>query len=117
VANDAAAIAALRAAARPRLPPSLATVLDSPIRIDARSDLGRGVDGRYVAGRISIRRALLDASADGDAATPRRDALAALVHELAHAWDRSPAGGASRDPRLLDLALSHCCLFCRSLGS
>jgi hypothetical protein len=104
VANDAAAIAALRAAARPRLPPSLATVLDSPIRIDARSDLGRGVDGRYVAGRISIRRALLDASADGDAATPRRDALAALVHELAHAWDRSPAGGASRDPRLLDLA-------------
>ena len=33
-----------------------------------------------------------------------RAALAALIHELAHVLDRGPAGGLSRDPRLLDLA-------------
>ena len=33
-----------------------------------------------------------------------RAALAALLHELAHAYDRAPRGGLSRDPRLLDLA-------------
>lgn len=33
-----------------------------------------------------------------------RAALAALLHELAHVYDRAPRGGLSRDPRLLDLA-------------
>ncbi|MGH8204735.1 MAG: DUF4105 domain-containing protein, partial [Steroidobacteraceae bacterium] len=31
-------------------------------------------------------------------------ALAAVIHELAHFYDRMPQGGLSRDPRLLDLA-------------
>ncbi len=31
-------------------------------------------------------------------------ALTALLHELAHVYDRAPRGGLSRDPRLLDLA-------------
>mgnify|MGYP003583121698 FL=1 len=39
---------------------------------------------------------------DDDPAT--RAALAALLHELAHLYDRTAAGGLSRDPRLLDLA-------------
>src|SRR6185295_17342848 len=33
-----------------------------------------------------------------------RAALAAVIHELAHFYDRTPQGGLSRDPRLLDLA-------------
>ena len=42
--------------------------------------------------------------AAGDADPDARAALAALLHELAHVHDRSPRGGLSRDPRLLDLA-------------
>jgi hypothetical protein len=45
------------------------------------------------------------AAADAGAADPaRRPAVAALLHELAHFYDRSAAGRLSSDPRLLDLA-------------
>ena len=99
-----AAADALLATTRAQLPPALAELLDGRLRIDWRDDLSPRVDGHYRNGRITLRRALLDVStADpGDAAS--RPARAALIHELAHAWDRSPAGGASHDPRLLDLA-------------
>ena len=33
-----------------------------------------------------------------------RAALSAVIHELAHFYDRTPQGQLSRDPRLLDLA-------------
>ena len=33
-----------------------------------------------------------------------RAALAAVIHELAHFYDRTPQGQLSRDPRLLDIA-------------
>src|SRR5690606_32952373 len=61
-----------------------------------RDDLPDGVHGRIRGRRIALSSALLAASVPGD------DATAALVHELAHAWDREH--GLSRDPRLLDLA-------------
>ena len=70
------------------------------VRVAWRDDLPPDVHGRAYAGRILLRKALL--AGDDD-----RPARAALVHELAHLYDRSPGGGLSRDPRLLDLAGWH----------
>src|SRR5690606_22777476 len=67
------------------------------VRVEWRGDLPAEVHGRTRGNRILLRRALLE-DADG------RAARAALVHELAHVYDRSAAGGLSRDPRLLELA-------------
>jgi hypothetical protein len=103
--DDSAATEALLAAARPGLPAALAALLDDRPRIEWRDDLPAGVDGHYRRGHITLRRGLLDPSHTVRIDDPAsRAAVAALVHELAHAWDRSPAGGASRDPHLLDLA-------------
>ena len=76
-----------------------------------RDDLPDGVHGRIRGQRIALSRALLPASA-GPAGGPGQDhvppgaahddAVVALIHELAHAWDREH--GLSRDPGLLDLA-------------
>ncbi len=59
--------------------------------------------------RLLLDRALLDGwmarphdAGIEDPAT--RAALAAVIHELAHFYDRTPQGRLSRDPRLLDLA-------------
>ncbi|WP_133478617.1 DUF4105 domain-containing protein [Cognatilysobacter segetis] len=105
---DARATAAVLAAIRPRLPPALIETLDAGVRIEWRDDLRAGVDGHFRAGTIALRRGLLpeaiSPAADAASAPLGRAVLAAFVHELAHAWDRSTAGGASRDPRLLDLA-------------
>ncbi len=73
-----------------------------------RDDLPERVHGRAHAGRVGLRRALLDdwmrRPADAGEADPATHAaLSAVLHELAHVYDR---GGAhlSSDPRLLDLA-------------
>ena len=65
--------------------------------------------GRATTRRLLLKRALLDdwmARSYGvgieDPAT--RAALAAVIHELAHFYDRTPQGRLSGDPRLLDLA-------------
>ena len=79
-----------------RLPPAWADALGE-VRLEWRDDLPADVHGRAFDGRILLRRSLL-------AAGSGRAANAALIHELAHLYDRSPAGGMSRDPRLLDLA-------------
>ncbi|GAB1595707.1 DUF7844 domain-containing protein [Lysobacter claricitrinus] len=83
------------------LPPAWSAALDAPLRVEWRDDLPAHVEGRYVAGTVKLRRSLLDPSTP---VSPSRPAVAAVLHELAHAWDRSPRGGLSRDPRLLDLA-------------
>jgi hypothetical protein len=67
------------------------------------------VHGRAKAHRLLLRRTLLDgwmARPNGAGLEdPRtRAAIAAVIHELAHFYDRTPRGGLSRDPRLLDLA-------------
>ncbi len=94
-------------AASARLPPLLRDRLGT-IALRWRDDLPEQVHGRAHAGRIDLRRALLDGwlrrpvdAGDDDPAT--HAALAAVLHELAHVYDR---GGArlSSDPRLLDLA-------------
>lgn len=92
-----------------RLPPAWAGAIASPVQVEWRSDLPPQVHGRALHGRILLRRTLLDDwMADGGGASIERPAaraaLAALVHELAHLYDRGPRGGLSRDPRLLDLA-------------
>lgn len=93
---ERAASAAVLAQSQARVPPHWAAALGALV-VEWRDDLPPHVAGRYVRGRVRLQRALLH--------DPQPDtALAALLHELAHAWDRSAAGGLSRDPRLLDLA-------------
>ena len=90
------------------VPPGWSAGIDGPLRIEWHDGLPAHVEGRYRNGLVRLRRSLLrdwqarDASRPDDAAT--RAARAAVLHELAHAWDRSHKGGLSRDARLLDLA-------------
>ncbi|NYZ63149.1 DUF4105 domain-containing protein [Luteimonas sp. SJ-16] len=91
------------------LPPAWRAADGLDVRVQWRDDLRDGVHGHARGDRVLLRRALLDAwiAAGPEAATaspPRRAALAAVVHELAHRYDRSPHGGLSRDGRLRDLA-------------
>ncbi|MGY0634564.1 DUF7844 domain-containing protein [Luteimonas sp. A478] len=83
-----------------RLPAAWSRSLESPIRVQWRSDLPSHVQGRIRGQSMRLQRTLLDDwMRDDDPA-----ALSAVIHELAHLHDRSAAGGLSRDPRLLDLA-------------
>lgn len=87
-----------------RLPDAWSRALP-PLTLIWRDGLPPRVAGHYARGTVQLRRGLLAAGAAAEPAHPaRRAAVAALLHELAHAWDRSPAGGLSREPRLLDLA-------------
>ncbi|MCW0466045.1 hypothetical protein NB705_003118 [Xanthomonas sacchari] len=67
--------------------------------------------GRAKAKRLLLNKRLLrdwmaaeDPDTDPAVDPARRPALAAVLHELAHFYDRSAAGRLSSDPRLLDLA-------------
>lgn len=92
-----------------RLPPAWADALDRPIDVQWRADLPAQVHGRAQARRMLLDRALLDAwmarPADAGSDDPGAHAArAAVIHELAHFYDRTSRGRLSRDPRLLDLA-------------
>lgn len=101
-AEEAGATAVLVAAVEPRLPLALRTVLADDARIVWR-DLPDDVHGRQFGRMIALQRDLMPGVMSGhlDSASP---ALRALVHELAHRFDRLPQGGLSSDPRLRDLA-------------
>jgi hypothetical protein len=91
-----------------RLPVAWSDALDRRIDVEWRDDLPAEVHGRAKA-RLLLNRALLDGwmarTPDAGIEDPAtRAALAAVIHELAHFYDRTPQGGLSRDPRLLDLA-------------
>ncbi|WP_411834650.1 DUF4105 domain-containing protein [Pseudoxanthomonas mexicana] len=104
-ATQAQASQALIDEAMQRLPPAWAASLPAGLTLRWRGDLPAQVHGRAQGRRIALASSLLDdwMSRPADAMA-RRAALAALLHELAHVHDRSPQGGLSRDPRLLDLA-------------
>lgn len=103
-------------AAFARLPRKWRDGLDTRIELVWRNDLPAEVHGRARGWRLSMDRSLLpgwmeasrrlsDAAGRGDRiAGPGRAALATLIHELAHYYDRTPQGHLSKDPRLLDLA-------------
>lgn len=106
---QAAATRQLLADAVQRLPAAWADALQQRIEVEWRDDLPAQVHGRAQGRQMLLDRALLD----GWMARPRaagledpatRAALAAVIHELAHFYDRVPQGRLSRDPRLLDLA-------------
>lgn len=106
---EAAASQQLLANATRRLPARWARALTQPIAVEWREDLPARVHGRAKARKILLDRALLagwsarDPSRGNDDPAARA-ALSAVLHELAHLYDRTPLGGLSRDPRLLDLA-------------
>ena len=96
-------------AAVQRLPPKWTAALDRRIAVAWRDDLPAQVHGRARAGSLLLKRALLDdwMARPADAGTDEpatRAALSAVIHELAHFYDRTPQGRLSQDPRLLDLA-------------
>ncbi|UYK78395.1 DUF4105 domain-containing protein [Xanthomonas sacchari] len=102
---------AVVAAAQARLPPAWTAVLPAGLPLQWRDDLPAQVHGRAQAKRLLLNKRLLrdwmaaeDPGTDPAADPARRPALAALLHELAHFYDRSTAGHLSSDPRLLDLA-------------
>ncbi len=106
---EAEATRQLLADALQRLPAAWADALDQRIEVEWREDLPAAVHGRAQSSRLLLNRHLLDGwmmrPPGADAADPAtRAALAAVIHELAHFYDRMPDGRLSADPRLLDLA-------------
>ena len=106
--EQTAATQQLLDSAAQRLPPAWVAALGS-IPVAWRDDLPTQVHGRAKAKQLLLNRLLLEqwmarpanAGID-DPAT--RAALSAVLHELAHFYDRTPQGRLSRAPRLLDLA-------------
>lgn len=91
------------------LPARWRDALDPKLTVHWRDDLPEHVVGRARAHQLLLDRHLLDgwmaqSAPDRLDDAGKRAALAAVIHELAHAYDRSPQGKLSRDPRLLDLA-------------
>ncbi len=106
---EAAATQQLLADAVQRLPAAWVDAVDRRIEVEWSDDLPAEVHGRAQARRLLLDRALLDGwmarPPDAGIEDPStRAALAAVIHELAHFYDRTPQGRLSRDPRLLDLA-------------
>ncbi|MDI9239515.1 zinc-dependent peptidase [Lysobacter sp. LF1] len=66
--------------------------------------LDEQVHGRAGRDELLLNRALLPSLLGASDAQARHDALATVLHELAHYHDRGAHGGISRDPRFLDLA-------------
>jgi hypothetical protein len=94
----------LLAATEPLLPPALIDALDPRIVL-SWDELPEDVHGHASARRLQLSRELLDAwMAQPRDDTAARAALSALIHELAHFYDRTAPGRLSKDPRLLDLA-------------
>ncbi|MEN5206852.1 DUF4105 domain-containing protein [Stenotrophomonas terrae] len=93
-----------------RVPPAIAAESSLVLQLRWRDDLPAHVQGRAHGRELGLDRSLLQpllqaGPADSVAAAQAlQQARAALIHELAHALDRSPDGGWSAQPRFLDLA-------------
>ena len=81
------------------LPEGLLRVLPAQVQVRWSDDLPAEVHGRAFAGRITLRRTLLDDGMPGN----RRARRSALVHELTHVADRGGANW-SQSVRWRDLA-------------
>jgi hypothetical protein len=81
------------------LPEGLRRALPVQVQVHWSDDLPADVHGRAFAGRITLRRDLLDDAVPG----ARRARRSALVHELTHVADRTGANW-SRSARWRDLA-------------
>ncbi|WP_329891716.1 DUF4105 domain-containing protein [Stenotrophomonas sp. SMYL11] len=81
------------------LPDGLLRALPAQVQVRWSDDLPADVHGRAFAGRITLRRDLLDDAVPG----ARRARRSALVHELTHVADRTGANW-SRSVRWRDLA-------------
>lgn len=81
------------------LPEGLRRALPAQVQVHWSDDLPADVHGRAFAGRITLRRDLLDDDVPG----ARRARRSALVHELTHVADRTGANW-SRSARWRDLA-------------
>ena len=106
--EDIAATQALVDDVLPRLPKAWRDGLPAGLVLEWRDGLPAHVAGRRVGDRILLPRRLLEAwRARDPVATedePRRAVRHALVHELAHAYDRAQRNALSGDARLRDLA-------------
>ena len=106
--EDIAATQALVDDVLPRLPQAWRDGLPAGLVLEWRDGLPAHVAGRRVGDRILLPRRLLEAwRARDPVATedePRRAVRHALVHELAHAYDRAQRNALSGDARLRDLA-------------
>lgn len=106
--EDIAATQALVDDVLPRLPQAWRDGLPAGLVLEWRDGLPAHVAGRRVGDRILVPRRLLEAwRARDPVATedePRRAVRHALVHELAHAYDRAQRNALSGDARLRDLA-------------
>jgi Domain of unknown function (DUF4105) len=90
------------------LPPAMIQAL-GPHIVLAWDELPADVHGHASARRLQLSRHLLSdwmvRPPDADVRDPAvRAALSALIHELAHFYDRTGSGHLSKDPRLLDVA-------------
>ncbi|WP_394697001.1 DUF4105 domain-containing protein [Pseudoxanthomonas japonensis] len=106
--DDVAATQALVDDVLPRLPAMWRDGLPSDLVLQWRADLPAHVAGRRVGNRILLPRHLLHAWTTREAVSPDdaflSDVREALVHELAHSYDRAQGNVLSDDPRLRDLA-------------
>lgn len=106
--DEIAATQALVDDVLPRLPEAWREGLPAGLVLQWRDDLPAHVAGRRVGGRVVLPRQLLqawqarDVSTAGDVSL--RAVRQALVHELAHSYDRAQRNALSSDPRLRDLA-------------
>ena len=103
--QEAAASQALLDDVGARLPKRWLERLEDPVQV-RWEDLPAHVHGRAFAESIRLQASLLHGwmAAAADDSDSRRAARAALIHELAHLYDRASRRSLSRDPRLLDLA-------------
>jgi hypothetical protein len=108
VPEEVAATQALVGDVLPRLPEAWRLGLPDGLVLQWRDDLPAHVAGRRVGGRVLLPSQLLQTwRSRGSAAADDVSLLAvrqALVHELAHSYDRTQRNILSGDPRLRDLA-------------
>ena len=86
------------------MPMRMREALDADIPVRWTDTLDAQVHGRAQREVLLLNRSLLDRLLDEADPQAWRDALATVLHELAHVHDRRRQDAISRDPRFLDLA-------------